>query len=29
MISIDKLYQATDDGLRILELHFPEISHCI
>lgn len=29
MISIDKLYQATDDGLRILELHFPDISQCI
>ena len=27
MISIEKIYQATDDGLRILELYFPEISH--
>lgn len=29
MISIDKLYSSTNDGLWILELHFPGIAECI
>ncbi|MDE5785687.1 MAG: hypothetical protein K2H98_04055, partial [Duncaniella sp.] len=29
MISIEKLYRSTNDGLWILELHFPGIAECI